>query len=70
MLRRDTKQPTASSRLSERALPCPVARFVLVGGGGVSVGIAGLRKHAHIPFMAEGRNQPPMPPGDDIDFDK
>src|ERR1700680_517925 len=29
-------------------------------------------KHKHyrdIPFMAEGRNQPPMPPEDDVSFD-
>ena len=29
-----------------------------------------LRAHAHVPFMPEGREQPPMPDGDDVDFDR
>ena len=36
----------------------------------VDAWLAALREHAHVPFMPEGRNQPLMPPGDDIDFDK
>ncbi|MEW5964410.1 MAG: type II toxin-antitoxin system VapB family antitoxin [Pseudomonadota bacterium] len=35
----------------------------------VDAWLAELRRHAHIPFMPEGREQPPMPP-DDVDFDK
>ena len=32
--------------------------------------LAQLRKHSKVPFMPEGRQQPSMPSGDDIDFDK
>ena len=28
-----------------------------------------LRRFSHIPFMPEGREQPPMPADDDVDFD-
>ncbi len=31
---------------------------------------AQLDTYKDIPFMEEGREQPPMPDGDDIDFDK
>ena len=29
-----------------------------------------LDSHGDVPFMPEGREQPEMPPGDEIDFDK
>lgn len=32
--------------------------------------LAELRRHAQVPFMGEGREQPAMPPDDDADFDK
>lgn len=32
--------------------------------------LAELRRHAHVPFMPEGREQPPMPADDDVDLDK
>jgi antitoxin VapB len=28
-----------------------------------------LKRYRDIPFMEEGRNQPPMPPEDDVSFD-
>jgi antitoxin VapB len=32
--------------------------------------LARIRALADVPFMPEGREQPPMPPDDDVDFDK
>lgn len=32
--------------------------------------LAELRQHAHVPFMPEGREQPPMPADDDVDLNK
>ena len=31
---------------------------------------AELAKYRHIPFMEEGRRQPPMPSSDDVSFDR
>ena len=53
------------SRLGQGVLLEPIER----SAGDIRAILDELDRYRDVPFMEEGRRQPPMPPGDDLTFD-